>query len=57
MKKDKNITNRYFGLSQGDGEVEEQKPGFFKGMLLKKKYTKEDKDKLDTSHIVPREIC
>ena len=33
---------RFFGLDQGDGELEEQKDGFYKGMMLRKKSNKEE---------------
>jgi hypothetical protein len=36
--------DRYFGLSQGDGEVETPKPGFYKGMILKKKENFDESD-------------
>jgi hypothetical protein len=51
----------YFGLSNSDGEVEKQEPGFHKGMLLKKKKTSDEEDVLTTNgssdNLIPREVC
>lgn len=45
------LKNKYFGLDQGEGQVEEQEPGFHKGMLLRKKVSSSDENEaiLNTS--------